>query len=428
MTSSTTSRRGRDSRGIRWVATLATAGVVIAAFGAGGAKADQLSTTEPPGSTAAAASGPATGEPIRIMHEGTFEGSTNPSFGNVPEVQAAVAAYFEDLNENGGVNGRPVEVIECNDQANPDVAATCARQAVDEGVVAVISPWHSANGPTIVPVLEAAGIAFINGPLSPPDYTSPISFTIGAASAGAFGATGIALVEHGCAKIGAFHYDVAASQAIVENIRNAVRPLGAEIEGVVVNPTASNFAGTVAEVQDGGFDCMIPVIAPNQLLPLMQALQAAGVEVQFGGYGASWSPEQFQQISDAGGNGGIYSSQFVNPNTVNDAMDRLRATFERHDVPVTQFTQSAWTMSELFVKVAASIEGDITAESFLAAMNAADGIEIGTIPPYSTQNPITAEGFTRIFSPYAYLNVLEDGVLTPLQEEPIDVTAAYSAG
>ena len=359
------------------------------------------------------------------MLEGTFAGSTNPSFINYPEAASAVKAYFTQVNASGGINGHPVNVITCNDQANPDVAAACARTAVADKVVAVISPLHSATGVSILPILQAAKIAFINQPFTSPDYTSLVSFTVGSCCAGVFGAAAIALVNHGCKKIGAFEYDIAASSGLVADMRNALKPLGRTVGAVVVSPTASTFAGTVGAVQSGGYDCMVPVISQTQIVPLMEALSQAGIKITWAQYGASLTAADLKAMTAAGANGSLVTVQWLAQSTDTPLMKQLNADFGAANVPFTDITVGGWTDARLFDLVAGSITGDITSASFLSAISTATNLDLGTIPPYSTQHPITATGYNRVFDPYAYVDTLQNGKLVPLSSTPIDATAAY---
>jgi ABC-type branched-subunit amino acid transport system substrate-binding protein len=364
--------------------------------------------------------------PIKIMLEGTFTGSTSPSFVNYPEAAAAVTAYLTPLNKAGGINHHRVDIVTCSDEANPDVAAACAREAVADKVVAVISPLHSATGLSILPILQAAHIAFIDQPFTSPDYTNPMSFTVGSCCAGVFGAAAIALVHHHvCKKIGAFDYDIAASSQLVASMNKAVKPLGREVGAVVVNPTASTFAGTVAAVQSGGFNCMVPAIAQTQILPLMTALQAAGVKIFWAQYGASLTPTELKAMSSAGANGSLVVTQWADQSTNTPLMKRLNSNFAAAKVPFTDITVGGWTDARLFDLVARSISGKVTAATFLTAIRKAHGLQLGTIPPYSTQHPIKAAGYNRVFDPYAYVQKLENGVLKPESTKPINASAAY---
>lgn len=367
------------------------------------------------------------GAPVSVMVEGTFAGSTNPSFATFPDAETSVKSYLDRLNKSGGINGHQIHVISCNDQASPDVAAQCARQAVSKHVVAVISPTHSANGVAILPVLEAAKIPFINQPFTPPDYTSPMSFTVGSGLTGVFGATAIAAVQSGCKKIAALSYDIAAATALVDNMSRAVKPLNVTIKTISVSPTASSFAGVVAAVQDGKYDCLLPVIAPTQLHPAIQAIKAAGLNVRYAMYEANFSDEEAAELAKAGAEGALITSQWLPESTKSALMTQLKSDFKAAGVPFTDVTVGGWTDARLFDLVARSIQGEITAATFLDALEKADNLDLGTIPPYSTQHPLTIKGYTRVFDHFDYVSVLENGKLVTKNPAPIDATAAYGS-
>jgi ABC-type branched-subunit amino acid transport system substrate-binding protein len=360
------------------------------------------------------------------MDEGTFTGSTNPDYGNTPEAESAVNAYFAGLNKDGGINGHPVKVISCNDQAVPDEAATCAREAVSDHVVAVISGWHSGDGVSLVPILQSAKIAFIESlPLTPPDYSSPVAFVVGG-SAAAFGGSAIALYKSGCKKIGAFDYDISASTSIVGQMSAALKPLGAKIGTVTLSPTESTFAGTVSLLQSGGFDCMVPVISPAQVIPLMEAITAAGVHIKWGQFAANFTAAQFKDMGNAGGNGGLVLTEWLGANGTTPQMKQLVSEFNANSVPFDEVSVGAWTDAELFALVAKGISGTVTASNFLSAMNAANGIDLGTTPqPYQTQTPIATTVFNRVFTAEVFVDTLVNGALVQESHTPINAIATF---
>lgn len=70
---------------------------------------------------------PATGEPIVI---GAITGKTGPDdFSNSTK---AAKAYFDCLNANGGIKGRPVKYLVEDDQWNPEIAAQLAAKLVND--------------------------------------------------------------------------------------------------------------------------------------------------------------------------------------------------------------------------------------------------------------------------------------------------------
>ena len=76
----------------------------------------------------------ATGEPILV---GSVVGETGPD--DFSAGADAARAYFNCVNENGGINGRPIEFLVEDDQWKPEVAAQVASKLVkDKGVVALV--------------------------------------------------------------------------------------------------------------------------------------------------------------------------------------------------------------------------------------------------------------------------------------------------
>jgi branched-chain amino acid transport system substrate-binding protein len=76
----------------------------------------------------------ATGEPIKV---GAIVGQTGPD--DFSSASKAAKAYFDCVNANGGINGRPVEYLVEDDQWNPETSAQVATKLVkDEKVVALV--------------------------------------------------------------------------------------------------------------------------------------------------------------------------------------------------------------------------------------------------------------------------------------------------
>lgn len=106
------------------------------------------------------ASGPgikASGAPIKI-------GLFNPSKG--PATQAGVttgknAAVDYINNQIGGIQGRPIEVVDCGiDNTSPESTISCANQFVQAGVVAAIDGYN-AESSAAMPILTSAGIPLV---------------------------------------------------------------------------------------------------------------------------------------------------------------------------------------------------------------------------------------------------------------------------
>lgn len=81
-------------------------------------------------------------------------------------IDNGVKLVVEQVNAKGGLLGKKIEVVTCDDEGTPQKAAICARKLVNEGVMAVIGSYTS--GAT-----QAAQVTYFrNGVLQTSDGTS----------------------------------------------------------------------------------------------------------------------------------------------------------------------------------------------------------------------------------------------------------------
>jgi branched-chain amino acid transport system substrate-binding protein len=96
----------------------------------------------------------ASGEPIKV---GMVSDGATQAFDNTDELRAAQAAAEYYNTHQGGIGGRPIEVVTCETGADPAGATDCANQLVEAQVVAVALS-QSAVADSVWEPLHAAGI------------------------------------------------------------------------------------------------------------------------------------------------------------------------------------------------------------------------------------------------------------------------------
>ncbi len=145
--------------------------VVLALAGCGGDE-EQTTTTAPPATQAPGtettgttepegAAGPATGEPIKVGFSNSLTGvgaAPGESVRNGAELQV------EWVNANGGVNGRPLELVMLDDGSDvPSMIANLTRLIEQEGVSAIVGPFIQFGQEAARGVTEAAQIPHVAG-------------------------------------------------------------------------------------------------------------------------------------------------------------------------------------------------------------------------------------------------------------------------
>ena len=220
--------------GRRMLAMCAVVGLAAGAWG-GAANA----TTEP--------SDEPSGDPIKVMTVTTLN-AAGPTYENIANTANVYADY---INARGGIAGRPLEVTVCDEQFDTAVAATCARQAVEEDMVSVVGSF-TFFAESIVPVIAESSITWFGAccPITPSELTSPYSFNIGNQPMYAVGAVKKA-VDDGCENINAVIID--GAQIFIPPMENAMANLGKSFadDVIILPPTAQDYSSEVAQATSG---------------------------------------------------------------------------------------------------------------------------------------------------------------------------------
>ena len=93
--------------------------------------------------------------PIKIVTDGLWAGG-------VPEQLSAIQAEVDTINAAGGIHGRKLDLIVCDDQNDPNKAIQCVQSAISQGVVAMVSESSASFG-SFEPILQRPA-----SPASPP--------------------------------------------------------------------------------------------------------------------------------------------------------------------------------------------------------------------------------------------------------------------
>jgi branched-chain amino acid transport system substrate-binding protein len=153
----------------------ATAAGVLVLSGCGGGDA---ASTAPGDPTAAEA---ASGEPIKI---GWLTDATSVTRGTYyPEYEGA-QLFFESLNANGGIDGRPVELVMRDMKIDAELAVTSATDLIQgENVIMLAGGTIEGRLPAVFDVVRANGVPFLSGHSARPDMfptePDPLLFTVG---------------------------------------------------------------------------------------------------------------------------------------------------------------------------------------------------------------------------------------------------------
>jgi branched-chain amino acid transport system substrate-binding protein len=125
--------------------------------------APSTDTTAAPSTDTTAAAGPATGEPIKI---GLINSLTGVSAAPGLSVEKGVKLQIETVNQNGGINGRPLELIQYDDKSDvPTALANLNKLIQEDKVFATIGPFAQYEQEPARQIAEQAKVPMVgDGP------------------------------------------------------------------------------------------------------------------------------------------------------------------------------------------------------------------------------------------------------------------------
>ncbi|WP_189233886.1 ABC transporter substrate-binding protein [Streptomyces flaveolus] len=375
-------------------------------------------------------------DPITVMTWAPSDtGATNK-----PGMPAFARAYARWVNAHGGLGGRRLNVLTCNDHNDSVAAAKCARRAVKEGAVAVVGSY-SQHADSFFPVLEGAGIPYIGGyGITNAEFTSPLSYPVNGGQPALLAGLGSALAEP-CGPVTLVRPDTIAGDQLPALLDSGLTRGGHSSthdqrakEDATEYDGESDRALRQATADPGRKGCVVPVLGDRtgtfmdsfrrarEDYPEVRTATVLGSVDQStvnasggasgpyeGAYVTGWYPE----VSDPGWNGmkRVIQEQAFGDNSV-DAADAG--------------VQTTWIAYTVFKEVVESLgDGGVSADRVTRALD--DGLKVGTggLTPtlqWKFQDKLASVGFPRLVNTEVTLQVVRQGRLVSAREGAVDTT------
>ncbi|MFF9912819.1 ABC transporter substrate-binding protein [Streptomyces sp. NPDC013457] len=234
---------------------------------------------------------PSGGEPLRI---GIITSATSPVGGDAfSGPRDGARAWFDALNARGGINGRRVEVVTCDDGGSGVGNNECVHRLIDERKVFALVATTALDYAG-APLVAKAGVPDIGGqPLTPAYDTYPHLYGIYGSLAPRtgnmpgwdgvlYGGTEVYRWfkrEHGARTAAVVSYNQAASTAYARLIADGLRAEGYRVVEEQVDFALPNFRAVAADLRAQGADLVFDAMDTHGNVRLCEAMEALGVKV-----------------------------------------------------------------------------------------------------------------------------------------------------
>ena len=230
----------------------------------------------------------ASGEPIKI---GALTSLTGPFTSWGLHVEAGMQLAVDDINADGGVDGRMLELIVADDQSDPEEAVVQMERLIEEGVIAVAGTISSGVGGATVGVAEEAQIPlFLSKAGSDALLTADSRYTFRTClPAGPMLAKPWAdyAAGEGFTRVGSMIADYAWGQSFLAASEPVFNDAGVELQSEIAPVPEQDFTTYLRSLDEFGPELILATGHPPGSGPILAQAADLGLDVNVAGPGSS---------------------------------------------------------------------------------------------------------------------------------------------
>jgi branched-chain amino acid transport system substrate-binding protein len=307
-----------------------------------------------------------------------FNGNYLDKYSQVTE--NAAKAYFQYVNDQGGICGRKISFLACDTAGTADGTQGCLSKLADQDRVFLMGPSLDFNLNTVQPTLQSHKLPWIgDSGLYSEEFQSPWMFPtqINGQNVGALIATYAGKTLH-VKKAGISYLNDVAGPDCTKRAQQAAQKLGYD-----ASPTASNqqvetsLDSQVSTLKNAGVQAVLFCNDPVNTIKFIQSCQRSGWHPVFvGGFVAADDVPQAAG-SYASGMYGFTGYDFYNSST--PGIQQYRAITENY-FPNTFhhfYEQAAYIGAEAIVAALRKVGPDLTRTAFLGALKSLTDYDTG---------------------------------------------------
>ncbi|MFI8442494.1 ABC transporter substrate-binding protein [Streptomyces rochei] len=359
---------------------------------------------------------------------------------NKPGMPAFAQAYARWVNGSGGLGGRKLNVLTCNDHNDRVGAAKCARRAVNEKAVAVVGSY-SQHADSFLPVLEGAGIPYIGGyGITNTEFTSPLSYPVNGGQPALLAGLGSALADS-CGPVALVRPDTIAGDQLPVLLDSGLTSGGHEPAlDQRAAEDATEYGGqaerALERAADGTGDpgCVVPVLG-DRTGTFMDSFRRAREDHPDVRTATVLGSVDQTTVNASGGASGPYEGAYVTswyPEVDDPAWNTMKKViseeaFGDNDIDAADAgVQTTWIAYTVLRKVVESLgDGEVSAGTVRQALDG--GLEVGTggLTPtlrWTFADKLASVGFPRLVNADVTLQVVREGRLVSARQGTTDTT------
>lgn len=359
---------------------------------------------------------------------------------NKAGMPAMASAYIRWVNSQGGIHGRKLKLVTCNDHNSSVGAANCAQRAVDENVVAVVGSY-SQFGDSYFAGLEGGDIPYIGGyGVSNQEFTSPVSYPVNGGQLTLLAGLGEALADS-CGPVTLIRPDSIAGDQLPQLLDAGLRAGGhakavdqLAAEDLTEYDSPSRKALETASADPAKTGCVVPELG-DHTATFIDSFQRARADYPKVKTAAEVGSVDQTVINSTGGAGGPYEGSYITgwyPVASDARWDEMKKVISKEAFdddridPADAGVQTTWIAYQVLTAALDKIGGgSVTSDSVRRTLN--DGLKVttgGLTPTLSWpyQGKLASAGFSRLVNADVNVQTVKGGLLQSANQDALDMT------
>ena len=368
--------------------SLLTASVAIASILAGcsSSAATPVPTAAPTAAATTAATTAASAAPTAVATANFSNpiviGGIATLTGGIPfvDLPPGVQAYFDMINEQGGVQGRALVYKSLDDGGSPaESLADAKKLTLEDNIVGYAGNVSLTDCVTNMKYYEQSNTQVVGIGPQPECYTSPWWMPV---NPGPYVSTKIELAYAfetlKATKVCMIGQNEAGS---IDTYKKIVTDYTAKTGNKLTleqytNDTTQSPTPEIVQAKNAGCEVLITHTMATNWVAIIQAAKAVGLDATMINHGSAYDssvPPTLGALAEPGGLGptskGIFIPSELAPFSLGDfkGLEDYQAWMKKKNLPVNFWTEGGWYSAEVFVTVLKTVKGDITRDSVTQA-------------------------------------------------------------
>jgi len=300
-----------------------------------------------------------------------------------------VRAYFNKINDSGGVNGYKFRLIDCDSAYDPTQAHQCTQRLLSQGVLAFVGNNSVSGEQAETKYLNDNGVPVIGGLGVDSEFNLPLSYPVVASFVTDGMVTGVHAVDQGIHHPGIvlanLNFIEPAKKALLDSL-HAHGIQETSVNGVDI--TKPDYTDIVIKLQNEHVDSVIAGLDPYSYARFFQAMKRANWHPKFGGLGldkASAQAEYGEAVYGAESITSVIEPQdHMNYPPIKEYIGTVQHYFPNQVDALDYFSEGDWIAAKVFVEAIRRIgDNPVNRKSLVDSLNSIKNFDTGLTVPLS---------------------------------------------